>query len=188
MEHGILDTWTLSYAKGKSRQLIGYAGITAHDAEDIEQEILLHLIEQMHRHDPNVADKHKYVRNLVKNRVKELLRDRFSHQRRAETADVSINVPCRDADGGMATRGDMLADPEPSRLERAAERLEVNEVLTKMPEDLQRICHLLRSNTIYGVAKILKTDRKSLHRSLDRIREYFLRYGFEDFPQTRATV
>lgn len=47
-----LDVYAEACIKHKAFQLVGQAGFTADDLEDIEQDLRLHLFEQLEKYDP----------------------------------------------------------------------------------------------------------------------------------------
>jgi len=60
----------------KSKQLVGKAGLTKSDREDIEQELTLHLLERWDHYDPSRGSERTFVARVIDNEVARLLRDR----------------------------------------------------------------------------------------------------------------
>ena len=105
------------------------------------------------------------------------------HQRRRECNNP---IPLDNLSEGFAP---VVNDPrhgELSEVDQLDIKMDLEEILSRMPEHLQRICNLLKEYPVEETAKKLRIHRSTVYRQMIEIREYFIRSGYE-FPDLRAT-
>lgn len=167
----------------KARQLVGKAGITKGDADDIAQDLHVDLLERMHGYDPRKADARRFVKKLVRHRISKLLRERLAQKRGNGQAHVSLNETLTAPTGAQVERAETIPDPRDPDGTGAELRAEVAEVLSRLPPELRDFCELLKAMTITEVAAHLKSDRANLYRRIRRLRPIFADAGLGRLPK-----
>ncbi|MCH7911341.1 MAG: hypothetical protein IIB38_17220, partial [Candidatus Hydrogenedentes bacterium] len=64
----------------KARRIVGHYGFIRSDSLDLEQDLAVHLIEQMDRYDPNRGGQKTFVDRIVNHRLISILRQRIAQR------------------------------------------------------------------------------------------------------------
>jgi RNA polymerase sigma-70 factor (ECF subfamily) len=163
----VLQAFARCIIRRKARLLVGRAGFTAQDVQDIEQELLLRLLKSLDRFDPGQAHVNVFIATVVERSVAMLLRGR-----RARKRDAAVHsLDAQGADGGPAE------PPDHRDGSRGAERFDLAsdlaEVLRVLPEGLRHLAERLKVQTVSQAARDLKIPRTTLLRQVGRLRRYF---------------
>ena len=94
-----LDAFAARLIRRKARQLVGRAGFTRSDRDDIEQELALKLLKQLSAFDPGEAHWHVFVTTVVERYAASLLRDKRAEKRDHRRA-TSLHVLIETGDNG----------------------------------------------------------------------------------------
>jgi len=174
----------------KARQLIGKAGLTWNDVEDLEQELMLHLLERLPKFDPEVAARTTFVANIVERKISNILRDRMREKRDGRRQFGSLNDLIEDDEGETIERAYTLdqdaADIRMGRRHRTREeearlRLDVSLLLSALPDDLRPVAQELLQKTITEAAESLGMPRTTLYYAIERLRPFFDKAGLNDY-------
>ena len=68
-----IDPYAAGLIRFKARQLVGQAGFTASDREDIEQELILDLLRRLPKYNPKRAQLNTFIARVVEHRVATLI-------------------------------------------------------------------------------------------------------------------
>lgn len=164
-------TW---YIGTKAEQLAGHYGFAPDEDEDIRQELLLHLIQQWPAFDPAVAKATTFIQNVIDNKVCELIRDQERKKR-----DYRLDRPLsRAAEYGKldGVRG----QPEKSDYELFELQEDCEQILTSLPDHLQKIAELLKEMSPTAAARSLGIPESSFWNRLAELRECFVAAGYGD--------
>lgn len=157
----------------KARQLVGKAGITICDAEDIEQDLQVDLLERMPKYDSSKADLCRFVKKLIRNRISKLLRERLAKKRGNGHSIMSLNEMLGASEGNDVELSETISDPRDPDGRIAERQAIVSEVIEHLPPELRELCELLKTLSVSEAAAILKTDRANLYRRIRCLREIF---------------
>lgn len=170
--HALSDCYATWYIDKKANELAGKYGFAADEAEDIRQELTLHLMERWSLFDKAKGKVTTFIANLVDAKVVDLMRSRqclhCDYQRNeALTEDAEFGL----LDG---VRG----QPELSDFERIDLRIDCDKVLAGLPDDLQELAGLLKQLTLTEAARHLGVATTTLSYRLGKLRRHFAAAGF----------
>ena len=171
-----LDNFAMDQIGFHAHRLATTLHLSPEDQEDLKQEMALELIQASQRFDPEKASKETFVVRVLARFSKYATRKHFSQQGNpvgsAESLDPNYDLHKMARPGGQAD------------VER---RLDVEEVISQLPEQLQEICRALMTNSVSEAAAILGVDKSTIYRKIPKIREYFISFGLGELCDTFAT-
>lgn len=174
----------------KARQLVGKAGFTWDDVEDLEQEMRLDLLERLPKFDPDKASRTTFVARVIEHKISKLCRHRKQQRRDYRRESGSLNDPIADGEGKTIEHAYTIGQDEVdirmghrrrSLEEEAHLRLDVSLVMSGLPESLREIAERLKTETITEAAKSLGIPRSTLYRSIGRLKVIFEDAGLRDY-------
>ena len=169
----------------KARQLVGNAGYTADDVEELEQEMRLDLLQRLPKFDPGKGAYNTFVARLVERKICNLIRHRTQEIRDYRCEECSLNdiVEAGDSANKKVERIETITQDEHDlrsgkyrrpAAERLDLRLDISLVLSKLPPELQKLAELLKTMSITQAARKLGIPRSTLYGSwLARLRQAF---------------
>ena len=195
-----LDAYALACIKHKAYQLVGQAGLTADDLEDLEQELTIHLFEQLPKFDPTRGAFSTFVDRVVDHKAADILDARFAACRDCRLRVGSIHDPVRLQDGGEVLVEDMDLDDAVqvqrgiggrSPHEEADLRIDLERALAALTPEQRDLCLRLLTSTIAEISATTGVPRPTLYDRLRRIRVAFERAGLREYvrrPDTSTRV
>lgn len=174
----------------KARQLVGKAGFTWDDVEDLEQEMRLDLLERLAKFDPDKAKRTTFVARVVERKISKLFRDRAREKRDYRRECGSLNDPIQDGEGETVERAYTMDQDaadirmglrDHTREDEAMLSFDVALVLSGLPENLRPVAQELMDKTITEAAKRLGMPRSTLYGAIARLRPYFEDAGLGDY-------
>ncbi|GIW85376.1 MAG TPA: sigma-70 family RNA polymerase sigma factor [Dehalococcoidia bacterium] len=184
-----LDAFAARLIRRKARQLVGRAGFTRSDRDDIEQELALKLLKQLSAFDPGEAHWHVFVTTVVERYAASLLRDKRAEKRDHRRA-TSLHVLIETGDNGPVELAETVGrreqdarlgrDPR-SDEERAQLAGDVADVLADLPADLRDVAERLKHDSVSQVARDLGLPRTTLLRRMEHVRRAFEGAGLRDY-------
>jgi RNA polymerase sigma-70 factor (ECF subfamily) len=183
-----IDTYAARLIRIKARQLVGKAGFTEGDRNDLEQELIIDLLQRMHHFNPAKAKKTTFMTRIVERHIATLLEARHAQCRDWRMCRVSLNTPHENDNGDIRELIDhidsegTLSNSEPETRESAINslRMDVTRVIDALPADLRDLCDRLRENNMAEIARELGVARTTLYDKLARIRQAFRAAGLSD--------
>ena len=173
------DRFARGIIRRKVRQLIDRAGFPRQDAEDLEQELLLHLLKSFLRfRDSHACHRNAFITAVVERAAALLIRRRNAKKRSSD------NVQSLER---LAAAGDGAADCDPSCVNapNTAEARElahdVKQVIDRLPPDLADLAERLKHQSLAAIARELDVPASTLQRRRDRLRQFFRRAGLRNF-------
>ena len=163
------------YANGlirsKARSLIGKAGITSADCEDIEQELALDLLVRLENYDQTRSKRSTFMARVVEHRIATLLEERHAACRDWRLCRESLDDPewQDDEDGGC--RVDRQPDPSAPTSEDMALEMDLQRALEGLPDDLRELWDLLLDSNMHRIARETGIPRTTLYYRLERLRK-----------------
>jgi RNA polymerase sigma-70 factor (ECF subfamily) len=183
-----IDQVVRALIRRKANQLIGRAGLTRQDREDLEQELLRLLLQRLSTIDQQRARTSAFLATVIERLASNLLRDRRAAKRDGRRTS-SLNVPASGEDApaelvDTITRREQEA--RRGRHPRGDEELaqlasDVAEVLAGLPADLRALAERLMSQSVSQAARELGVARTSLYGDIRRLRRRFERAGLKDY-------
>ncbi len=171
------DEYAACLISRKARQLVGKAGLTAADCQDVEQDLALHLLQQRHKFDPARSGFHTYVSRLVDRRIASILRWRGAAKRDWRVNGLSLNAPVESADGDDVELGDTVGAKDPP-LDLP---VDLQRAIDSLSPDLRRLCERLREESASEVALRLGVSRATVHARIGVIRRALRKKGLHDY-------
>ena len=101
-----IDLSAAGLIRFKARQLVGKAGFTASDREDIEQELILDLLRRLPKYDPKRAQRNTFIARVVEHRVATLIAAQKAGIRDYWRCRCSLNDRFEDEDGRSVERAE----------------------------------------------------------------------------------
>ena len=182
----------MTFIPRKAQQLVGKYGIRPYDRADIEQEIYLDLLERLDKFDSEKATLNTFVQRVVENKIADLIRERGSNKVMADRATLSLFTQIgEDPDTEQAvTQADCITNEQYdefvrnrllSRTEEQDMAMDLQEVLSKLPEYLRHPCELLmEGRTIAETAREVNMKQASFYEQvLEPLREVFRETNLE---------
>lgn len=179
-QHGIND-YAENLIHHKARQLVGTAGFTRDDVEDLEQEMRLDLLQRLPNFDPSKATYNTFVSRLIERKISNLIRHRTQELRDHRCEDGSIHDPIPSSHGGdteVERIETVTQDEQDFRLgkhtrsaeERRDLKLDISLALEKLPADLRELAEILQAMSITEAACELGIPRSTLYERIAKLR------------------
>jgi len=170
--------WLVGY---KAKQLVGKAGFTESDKEDIEQELILDLLERSSNYDPDKSRRHTFVAWVVENGVARLLERRQAAKRDQQRIEFSLNETMRDEEGGETERSATIPDPRGETARLCDLVLDVGELLQALPPKLRSLCEGLKVQTVSEISQQTGIPRSTLYESIYKLRRQCRSKGIDEY-------
>ena len=184
-----LGRFEFGIIKKKVRQIIGRAGYTAQDQQDLEQELLARLLHSLKSFDPNQAHRKCFVTAVVERDVASILRDKQAEKRdhrRIDSLQVLIEVPDDGPTELAGTIGEREYNARRGRHPRSEDDLaqltsDLAEVVASLPHELRDLAERLKTRSIKAVARETGVPRTTIQDRVRRLRKRFEQAGMRDY-------
>jgi len=184
-----IDRFTRGIVRRKIKQLIGRAGFTKQDREDLEHDFYVRVLQGMRSFDSNIAHRNRFVTAIVERYVANILRDKQAEKRdhrRVNTLHMMIDI----GEGEkvelaqMISQGDL--NTQRHRYPRSEEELsrlaqDLADVMAKLPDELRDLAERLKTQTRSEIARDMGIPRTSLGALIRRLRQQFEDAGLRDY-------
>lgn len=188
----LLTEFTENYLRKKAKQLVHRVGYTASDVEDIQQDLLVHLLERIDQFDPERGHINVFITAVTERYIANILRDREADCRRPENPVESLNVSvaCEDSESGSVDFGETVDEERRtarddhyprSEIESFEMREDIAAVVSKLPHQLQELCERLMYDPVSKVANDMQVPRTTINRWLEELAEYFDQAGLKGY-------
>ena len=175
----------------KARELVGTAGFTRDDVEDLEQALTLDLLERLPKFDPAKATYNTFVARVVERKISKLIRHRTQEMRDYRREDGSLNAVMDNGDGATTERVHVVSQDEHDRrtgrhtrpaAEQVDLQIDVWQVLAELPQELRKIARLLTTMSIAQAARKLGMPRSTFYDThLAKLRQAFEARGLHEY-------
>ena len=181
------ERWERDLARRKAYGLVGRHGITASEAEDIESELLLHIWTRRKAFDPDHASKatvETFIKRVVENRIRNILRDRQSARRAIHLHAQSLECPVEQKDGTRVPIEEILSEEDAldaSRMSEPETALAIAKAIEALSHAQQELLDLLAQGcSVSDAARTLNRPRTTLNKEITRIRRVFEQEGLRE--------
>ena len=187
-----LDAEAFQIIRRKALQLIGRAGVSTDDREDIEGDLTLHVLEQLAKFDPTRGRLGAFVTRVVEHKAEDILDARCTARRDYRLDVCSLSDTVQIANGEEVSLEDIAQQDavrsqhgvsELSLEEEVARKVDLERLLAHLPAEQQDLCRRLMSATVSEVAAALGVPRTTLYGPLARLRAIFEEAGLREYLQ-----
>jgi RNA polymerase sigma-70 factor (ECF subfamily) len=182
-----VDPRILRLARLKGRELSGKYGFARHDAEDIQQELILDYLQRLKSFDAKRCHRRTFAHLVINNRVRTLIATQKAACRDYRVCQTSLDQTLdRQDDPHTALDRAMLSAATGLRDRQSTEsklnlRLDVEGVLLRLPPALVKVCSLvMMCDSAMDVALRAGISRATLYRRLHQVRRVFADAGWVD--------
>jgi len=185
-----LDAYAEACIKHKAFQLVGQGGFTADDVEDLEQELRVHLFEQLPKFDPTRGAFTTFVDRVLTHKAADILDARFAARRDCRIQVGSLDDTVRLREGGEVPIIDLdLEDAihvhrgisTPSPYEEAERSIDLERAMAALTPEQRDLCRRLMTATIAEISAATGVPRPTLYDRLRQIRAAFERAGLREY-------
>jgi hypothetical protein len=189
-----LDPLAVNRVRERAQDLVRTGAIPEADLEDAEQELMLHALKHVGKHDAGRGKASIYYDRIVSSKARHIA-ERHRAQRRAPEREAlgleyGLELSPRDLDPGLIDEQTIRRiGPEPAReaTETTALRIDVRRVVERLSPDLQRICRSLIDGRIKDIVAESGVSRAALDVKLAAIRTAFEEAGLRDYLPAQKT-
>jgi len=186
------DDFALDMVNIKATQLVGKAGFTLNDIEDIKQEMILDLLERLAKYDPSKSNFKLFVTCVIDRKGRNLIRHRQmekrDHRREVCSLNDEINIGI---DSDPVPRYSLIDQDDPDirsgKYRRPAEernhlRIDIASVLEDLSPELRRAVELLQCMSVTQAAREMGIPRSTFReKHLAQLREFFKAKGLDQY-------
>lgn len=166
-----LGKYAQDLIRSKARTLIGQAGFTSADCDDIEQELALDLLVRLEKFNPKKSRRNTFMARVVDHRAATLIEERLTIRRDWRVCQDSLDDPeWQQSKEGIAYFEER---PDLSALTRDGLTLKLDflNAAESLPEELRELCHRLLRANVSHVARDMGMARATLYYRIQRLRE-----------------
>ena len=189
----IFDDGTNNQIRWTASRMIGKCGITRDELEDIEQELRIAVWKNLPRHDPSRAKLNTFVAGILKNRARQLLRERSACCRDWRNIESPYQddpcMPSGDDDDGTDPF-DRKSEEEIHARWHGAERDREEAVLLRLDTrkwigllllEEKRLAYRLMVLNLTEIARETGVPRSTLHDQIMKLRRSAMNAGLDDY-------
>ena len=186
-----IDPYAVEIIRFKARQLVGQAGFTVADRDDLEQELILDLLRRLPKYDPSRAKLNTFIARVVEHKIATLIEKQTAHKRDYRRCPCSLNERFEEEEEGRSVERAETLDQEDYLLRigvepRAAEELralalDVPAVVEALPSELGELCRRLKAESVTEISRDTGVPRATLYQSVTKLREIFEDAGLKDY-------
>jgi len=173
-----LGTYATNLIRSKAGQLVGKAGITRADCDDIEQELALDLWLRLKNYDPSKSSRRTFISRVVEHQVATLLKKRSAACRDWRLCRHSLDDPDWEDRKALKTRIEGYPDPRAKTRQAIEFELDLQAALDALPPDLRELWNLLLNSNFMRVAKTTRVPRTALYEQVKRLHDALREAGF----------
>jgi RNA polymerase sigma factor (sigma-70 family) len=190
----ILSDYAKTLIRVKARQLVRRPEFLATEAKDLEQELSVRILSQIHRYDPSRGSINTFIARVADSQVAMIIRERKGKKRLGE-GDLkieSLEKRVLDKEGKPALLWATLTEEDGRRLSQTEEidswdlvelKAQLSEVLRKLPTELRTICGLLMTLNHGQARERLGMSRRKYDEAIAMIRQQFASSGLSQRHQ-----
>lgn len=184
---------TLRAIQRKVSQLVCNPVFRGEDRDDLEQELIAHVIRCVKHYDPTIGPFYPYIVTVIDRHARNLTRKRKANKRSAGLRLASLNVDVKSEDGGHRELGQLMdvqdGDRRLARERRFTDeqladlRQDLESVIARLPEPWRQLLEHSKSLTLTEVSQVMQIPRSTLAHWMKQIQERFVEVGLDKYLQ-----
>lgn len=185
-----LDAKTVKRIWSKAMQLSKQEGFRADEWPDLQQELVVHVLEQLPKYDPRRGKREHFLASIISHKATDMARIRRAKQRGHQVEVVSLHEHVTTVGDEQVQIEDLAVD-DALQVQRGLSgrvteeqihcRVDVLRVEATLTVKQQEICRRLRVSSITEVAAELRMPRATLCDEIRKIRRAFRRAGLDAY-------
>ena len=178
--------YLISYKIGR---IIGILGFTFDDKEDLEQDLILHLLESWPQFDSQRGAVKTFINCVLDNRIRQIIESKKTQKSGFGKWTISLDERIEGEDGGIVTRIDAI-DREEYMLrigkirrpvmDECELRMDVERVLSRLSPELRDLCERLMTQNVTEISEETGIPRHRFYPSIRKLRCIFEEAGLKD--------
>ncbi len=173
----------------KARQVVRRPGFSSSDADDVEQDLFLHLLNQIPQFDPSRGSLNTFIARVIESAVAMLIRERRRSKRTPAKGVVirSFEVMIDQLDGSPTPLGDTISQADADRrsgcdsisgIDLFEQADDIAHLIDALPPELQAVCRARMDRNRKETEQDLGLSRRKYDAAIKLIREHFAKGGF----------
>lgn len=184
-----IDEYAVEQIRYKAWALVGTAGYTWDDVEDIEQDLMLDLLEGMGQFDETKSKRTTFIDRVISNKITNIIRDRRAAKRDICKEGPRLDQVVENEDGEIITVQETVSSDEyfdrmgcqtSTVQENLEKRIDLERAIQQLTPEDQKIVRLLMEMSISDVARELGMPRMTLAYRVRRIRKTLIELGLDE--------
>lgn len=185
-----IDEYAVHLIRYKARQLVGRAGFTDSDTDDLEQELMLDLLRRLPKFNPDRARRTTFIARVVKHKIASIIKWQTAGLRDYRLCTCSLNDRFQDEEGGSIERMETMDQEDylrrTGRLSRPADELcalsiDLQRAISLLPPGLRRLCRRLQRETVTEISRDTGISRSTVYESIKKLRAILNEAGLKDY-------
>lgn len=168
----IIGEYAVKEIRYQSGRLIGRHGFRSCDQDSIEAELAVRVWQDLRNYDRRKSGRKHFISEVIRRKTVELIRHREAEKRSFRREERSLDAP------GEKLINEIAAADTTTILDCS---MDVNEAISKLPEDLHCICLLLKEHSPAEAIRESGLTRAVLRGRMHRIREAFLKKNLQHY-------
>jgi len=172
----------------KARQIVRRPGFSRSDTDDVEQDLFLHLLNQIRQFDPSRGSLNTFIARVVDSAVAMLVRERGRNKRAPATGVIqSLEVMVDQTDGPPSPLGATLSQDDAQRRTGVDAKSHIDlfelahdiaHLIDALPPELQMVCRTRMDRSRAATQQELGLSRRKYDAAIKQIRERLAQGGF----------
>lgn len=184
------NDFALNMVNIKAAELVGKAGFSADDFEDLRQDLITDLLQRLRNYQHDRSDFKLFVTCVIDRKTQNMIRFRESDKRDYRCEDCSLNEEITTAGSEQPVQRLTTFDQDDQDIrtgkhrrtaqERTQMQLDFQAVLARLSPELRRIAQMLMTKPATTVARELGIPRRTFRQThLVELREIFTAKGLD---------
>ena len=174
----------------KVRSLIGEFGFSEDDREDLQQDLMVHLLERLPQYDPTRAAVRTFMDRILENKIRSIIEHRRYKKRDCCIQLTSLSQTISGNDGDLMSIEDSISHDDcmllNGRIVRTASelcdlRIAVETALSLLPGNLRSLCERLKTQSIAEITAETGEDRNRINYKIRRIRRLLAKTNLKEY-------
>ncbi len=185
-----MNEYAVWIIKHKARQLIGSAGFTESDREDLEQEMMLDLLRRLHKYDSSKAKLNTFIARIVEHRISTIIEERTARKRDWRLCTASMNDRFYSGKDGRIERLEVYDMDEylrqTGRFSRTPSEclelsIDIQLTIESLPPKLRDLCERLKTESVTEISRETGIPRGTLYDRIKELRNLFENKSLQDY-------